>query len=248
MDFSADCRAAKLADIVFIIDESGSIGVPNFQLVRSFLYSLINSLEISSNRVRVGIVTYNTKPTAQVYLNTFKNKGDLLNFIKILPYRGGGTNTGAALNFTRENLFSMENGSRKDKGVQQVAVVITDGESQDNVSQAAADLRREGVTVYSVGVQNATEDELREIASYPPQKHVFIVDSFAKLKSLEQSLQKSLCFNIIRQAVSVSARRSGIKEGQQQRLLTTRTLKCLEFDKLELFSCLCFIHRLRSDR
>uniref|UniRef100_A0A3B5MZT1 VWFA domain-containing protein n=1 Tax=Xiphophorus couchianus TaxID=32473 RepID=A0A3B5MZT1_9TELE len=215
---TCDCRAAKLADIVFIVDESGSITVENFQLVRSFLYSIISGLEINPNRVRVGIVLYNEQPTAQVYLNTFKQKTELLNFIKILPYRGGGTSTGAALNFTQENVFITETGSRKDKGVEQVAVVITDGESQDNVSQAAAELRRAGVTIYSVGVQNANEDELRQIASHPPQKHVFIVDSFARLKSLEEYLQKTLCYNIIRQAVSVSARRSGIREGPQQRL------------------------------
>ncbi|XP_015247149.1 PREDICTED: collagen alpha-4(VI) chain-like [Cyprinodon variegatus] len=210
---SGDCKAAKLADIVFIIDESGSIGVQNFQLVRSFLYSIMNGLEISPSKVRVGIVMYNEKPTAQVYLNSFRTKDELLNFIKILPYRGGGTNTGAALNFTRENIFVTEKGSRKDKGVEQVAVVITDGDSQDAVSEEATELRRAGVTVYSVGVENANYEELMMMASYPPQKHVFIVDSFTKLKSLEQSLQKTLCYNIIRQAVSVGTRSSSIKEG-----------------------------------
>uniref|UniRef100_A0A3Q2TR49 Collagen type VI alpha 6 chain n=1 Tax=Fundulus heteroclitus TaxID=8078 RepID=A0A3Q2TR49_FUNHE len=220
---TGDCIGAKLADIVFIVDESGSIGVPNFQLVRSFLYSIVKGLEISPNRVQVGIMTYNQAPTAQVYLNSFKNKDELLSFIKILPYHGGGTNTGAALNFSRENIFIEEKGSRKDKGVMQLAVVITDGESQDNVSQAAADLRRHGVTVYSVGVQNANEDELTQMASYPPHNHVFIVDSFTKLKPLEQSLQKTLCYDILHQAVSVSLRRTGIKEG------------CVQTDEADIF-------------
>uniref|UniRef100_A0A665U204 VWFA domain-containing protein n=1 Tax=Echeneis naucrates TaxID=173247 RepID=A0A665U204_ECHNA len=208
-----DCKAAKLADIVFIVDESGSIGTSNFQLVRTFLYSIINGLEVSTTRVRVGIVTYNDRATAQVYLNSFSDKKELLNFIKILPYHGGGTRTGAALKFAQENVFIQSTGSRKDRGVQQVAVVITDGESQDNVSQPAAELRRAGVTVYSVGVKDAKEAQLVEMASYPSKKHVFIVDSFVKLKSLEQSLQKILCQNILRQAISVNTRRIGIKEG-----------------------------------
>ncbi|KAM4568099.1 collagen alpha-6(VI) chain [Fundulus diaphanus] len=220
---TGDCVGAKLADIVFIVDESGSIGVPNFQLVRSFLYSIVKGLDISPNRVQVGIMTYNQAPTAQVYLNSFKNKEELLSFIKILPYHGGGTNTGAALNFSRENIFIAEKGSRKDKGVMQLAVVITDGESQDNVSQAAAELRRHGVIVYSVGVQNANEDELRQMASYPPHKHVFIVDSFTKLKPLEQSLQKTLCYEILHQTVSLSLRRTGIKEG------------CVQTDEADIF-------------
>ncbi|CAJ1063129.1 collagen alpha-6(VI) chain isoform X2 [Xyrichtys novacula] len=220
---SGDCKAAKLADIVFIVDESGSIGTPNFQLVRAFLRSVVSGLEVSRSKVRVGIVTYNDRPTAQVYLDSFNDKTELLNFIKILPYHGGGTNTGAAVNFTRDHLFTKARGSRKDKGVQQVAVVITDGESQDDVSRAAADLRRAGVTVYAVGVQNANEAELKQIASYPTNKHVFIVDSFAKLKSLELLLQKSMCVNIIRQAVTAKTKKSNIKEG------------CLQTDEADIF-------------
>uniref|UniRef100_A0A3Q1FMU4 Collagen type VI alpha 6 chain n=1 Tax=Acanthochromis polyacanthus TaxID=80966 RepID=A0A3Q1FMU4_9TELE len=220
---SGDCKAAKFADIVFIVDESGSIGVANFQLVRAFLHSIVSRLEINQTRVRVGIVMYNDRPTAQVYLNTFNNKDELLKFIKILPYHGGGTNTGAALKFALESVFIKEQGSRKDKGIQQVAVVITDGESQDNVSQPATDLRRAGVTIYSVGVKDANKVQLVEMASHPPNKHVFIVDTFAKLKSMEQSLQKILCYNIIRQAVSVNTRRTGIKEG------------CVQTDEADIF-------------
>ncbi|XP_070768321.1 collagen alpha-6(VI) chain-like [Enoplosus armatus] len=220
---TGDCKAANVADIVFIVDESGSIGTPNFQLVRTFLHSIVSGLEVSPSRVRVGIVMYNDRPTAQVYLNTFNDKNELLKFIKILPYHGGGTNTGAAIKFTQENVFVKQRGSRKDKGVQQVAVVITDGESQDNVSTAAANLRRAGVTVYAVGVKDANKAQLTEVASYPTNKHTFVVDSFAKLKSLEQSLQKSLCHNIIRQAITINTRRTGIKEG------------CIQTDEADIF-------------
>lgn len=215
-----DCKAAKLADFVFIVDESGSIGSENFDLVRSFLLSIVSGFDVGDKRVRVGIVTYSDRATALVYLNSFNETDSLLNFIKILPYRGGGTNTGAALDFTRENIFTEDAGSRKDKGVQQVAVVITDGKSQDNVTEAAAALRRAGVTVYAVGVQSANEAELNQIASHPPNKHVFIVDTFDKLKGLKKNLQKTLCHNIIHQAVSVSTRRAGIKEGVDQHVLT----------------------------
>ncbi|XP_034057186.1 collagen alpha-6(VI) chain isoform X2 [Gymnodraco acuticeps] len=214
---TGDCKAAKLADIVFIVDGSGSIGTPNFQLMRSFLHSIVNGLEVSPSRVRVGIVMYNKVATAQVYLNTFNNKDELLKYIKILPYHGGGTNTGEALKFALEKVFIKQKGSRKDSGVQQVAVVITDGESQDNVSTPAADLRRAGVTVYAVGIKDANHAQLVEMASYPENKHKFIVDSFAKLKSLEQSLQKSLCQNILRSAISVSSRGNAIKEGCVQK-------------------------------
>ena len=201
-----------MADIVFIVDESGSIGTANFQMVRAFLHSIVSGLEISWAKLRVGIVTYSDRPLAQVYLDSFNDKTELLTFIDILPYHGGGTKTGAALNYARDNVFIKARGSRKEQGVQQVAVVITDGESQDDVNTAAANLQRAGVTVYAIGVKEASRDQLDQMASYPHNKHMFIVDNFEKLKGLALSLQKSLCHNIIQQAISVS-RRSRIKEG-----------------------------------
>uniref|UniRef100_A0A3Q1FF75 VWFA domain-containing protein n=1 Tax=Acanthochromis polyacanthus TaxID=80966 RepID=A0A3Q1FF75_9TELE len=181
---------SNVADIVFIVDESGSIKEANFQLMRTFLSSIISGLEVGLARVRLGIVTYNEMQTAQLYLNTFQTKTDILQLINFMPYSGGGTNTGAALDFTLKNIFNEKRGSRK--GVQKVAVVVTDGKSQDSVVVPAATLRRAGVTVYAVGIKDANEAELREMATSPPEKHVFIVDSFTQLKSLEQTLQKSI--------------------------------------------------------
>lgn len=70
--------------------------------------------------------------------------------------------------------------------------------------------------VGGIGGEGDEEDQLKEMASYPPNKYTFVVDSFTKLKPLEQSLQKALCHNIIRQAISVNTRRTGIKEGLNQ--------------------------------
>ncbi|KAM7421652.1 hypothetical protein PAMA_015686 [Pampus argenteus] len=208
------CKEAKLADIVFIIDESGSIGTTNFQMIRTFLHSLVKGLEVNLNKVRVGMVMYSDTAKVQFYLDSFNDKNELLTFIKILPYRGGGTNTGAALNFTRQHVFTKEKGSRKDNHIQQVAVLITDGKSQDSVSTAAAALRRSGVTVYAIGVKDANEMELKKVAS--SNKHVFNVSNFEKLKTLELNLQQRICHNILHEAVTVTTRRSTIKEGCKQ--------------------------------
>lgn len=181
--------------------------------MRTFLYSLISGLQVSPNRVRVGIVVYHGEPKAEVFLNTFTDKSELLDFVRILPYYGGGTHTGAALDFTQQQVFVKERGSRKELGVQQVAVVITDGRSQDDVSTPAANLRRAGVTVYAVGVKDADKAQLHQLASYPTNKHMFLVNSFAKLKTLESSLQRIMCQNVIQQAFSVNTRRATLREG-----------------------------------
>lgn len=215
-----------MADIVFIVTEATSVGNTNYHLIRKFLHSVVGSLDIGPNRVRVGIVTYGDKATAQIYLDTFTAQDDILQFVETMSYNGGDRNTGAALKFTRENLFVNQRGRRK--GVQQVAMVITDGPSQDNVSEEATALRRAGVTVYAVGIANASESELLEMVSHPPDRHVFNVESFSKLRPLQQTLQKIMCYNIIHQAIMVNTTNEDVKGGLNQcfcSLMTTESLK-----------------------
>lgn len=207
-----DCKGATVADIVFIVDESTSIGNKNFQLVRSFLNSIVSGLEVGLTNIRVGIATYNDTTTARAYLNTFHNKEEILRFIKNLPYNRGGTKTGAALDFARKEIFIEQKGRRK--GVQQVAVVITDGESQDDVTDQAKLLRRTGVTVFAVGIQNASKLGLDMMASHPPERHVFIVKNFTNLRPMQQLIRKMLCRNIIDSAIRPETDISDVKEGR----------------------------------
>nr|XP_055066680.1 collagen alpha-6(VI) chain [Misgurnus anguillicaudatus] len=197
LNVTGDCISAQVADIVFIVDESGSINTDNFELIRRFLHHIVSGLDVKPDSVRVGLVLYSDQPSGAFYLDSFVHKTDILKYINILPYRGGGTQTGAALKFAKENLFIPKRGSRKALGVKQIAIVITDGESQDNVSNPAADLRRWGATVYAIGVENANVKELKEIASYPDSQFVFNVESFQMLTSLEKNLRKSLCKTVV---------------------------------------------------
>lgn len=194
---------------MFIVDESGSIGEENFRLIRNFLRSVISSLETGPFKIRVGIVTYNNVSTAHISLNSFRDKADILQFISFLPYRQGDRHTGAALHFTLKNIFTEKKGSRED--FPKVAVVITNGKSQDNVEEPAIALRRAGVTVFAVGIKDANKAELLKMASYP--KFVFTVDSFIKLKPLKETLQATLCNTIFQIGVQDKESDAETKEG-----------------------------------
>ncbi|XP_072536172.1 collagen alpha-6(VI) chain [Salminus brasiliensis] len=209
---SGDCKLAQVVDIVFIVDTSDTINAQNFRLVRSFLYHMIKGLEMRNDSVRIGMVLYSDEPKAEFYLNTFENKPDILQYIQILPHRGGLANISKALKFAREKVFSKELGSRRTRGVQQIAVVITEGESQEDVTSEAAKLRRSGVKVYALGIQHKNGVQLRQIASYPPSKYVYSVDSFARLDEMETLLRKTLCNNVIRTTV-VKMDQFNIKQG-----------------------------------
>ncbi|NWY00126.1 CO6A6 protein, partial [Nothoprocta ornata] len=192
------CSSATIADIVFLVDESSKIGPKNFQLIRTFLLKVVNALDIGSSNVRVGLVTYSNEPRLEFTLDTFKNKLEILNYLKNLPYRGGQSYTGKAIEFLRKMVFTKDAGSREKQGVQQIAVVITDGQSLDNYIEPASKLRRRGVTVYAVGIQNTTESgKLNKIATYPPNKHVFNLKFFLQLSNIGWKIKKRLCNEIV---------------------------------------------------
>ncbi|XP_072532864.1 collagen alpha-6(VI) chain [Salminus brasiliensis] len=189
-----DCRSAEVGDVVFIVDKSGNMGPENFQLVRNFLQNTISGLDVGMDKVRVAIVDYSDEPRADVYLNTFSNKSNILQHVKTLSYGRGKTNTGEALKYAKDKVFTKERGSRSDEKVQQIAVVVTDGQSSDDFSVPAAELRRSGVNVFAVGIKNF--DGLKEIASHPHERFVFSVGNFTKLNALSGMLTKRICRDI----------------------------------------------------
>lgn len=185
-----------MADIVFLVDGSWSIGKENFQQMRDFLYTLINSFSVAPDQVRIGLAQFSTDPRTEFLLNTYQDKQEILAYIQKLPYKGGGTMTGLGLDFILKEQFTEQAGSRARQGVPQIAVVITDGQSQDDVEPHANDLRHRGIVLYAIGIKDADEKELRRIGNEPHDKHVYSVSDFSALQGISLNIVKVLCTTV----------------------------------------------------
>lgn len=189
-----DCAQGLAADIYFLVDSSWSMGEENFEHVRQFLYSMIQTLhQVGGGRFKFALVQYNSRPETEFQLNSYPTTQGVLAHIKAMSYRGGGTRTGLGLDFLIRTHLNTASGSRAGEGVAQVVVVLTDGRSQDDVTEPAQVLRLADVEVFAVGVQDAVDSELREMASQPHGTHVFSVDSFLGLRDIIQDLVVGLC-------------------------------------------------------
>ncbi|XP_053699895.1 collagen alpha-6(VI) chain-like isoform X1 [Synchiropus splendidus] len=198
------CGEATEADIVFVVDGSSSIGPNNFQEVRGFLQNLVNGLDIGPDKVRVGLVQYSNEPYQEFLLKDHMDNTSLLNAIDSFQYRGGGTETGKAINFTREMYFKEEAGSRASQRVPQIAVVITDGESIDDVVVPSKEMRDHGVIVFSIGVGDANQKQLSDIANQPSSRFSSYIDSFQSLKWLTDALLQTVCVSIKDQKLALA--------------------------------------------
>lgn len=194
--FLSVCTEEAIADIVFLVDGSWSIGAENFEQIRQFLFTLVSSFDVSPDHVRIGLVQYSNIAYTEFLLNTYKNNNDVLRTILKLPYRGGGTLTGRGLEIMLNEHFVERAGSRAAHKVPQIAVVITDGKSQDDVASHAENLRLKGIVLYAIGIKDADENELREIANTPHSQHVYSVSDFSALQGISQSIIQTLCTTV----------------------------------------------------
>uniref|UniRef100_A0A8C6Y067 VWFA domain-containing protein n=1 Tax=Naja naja TaxID=35670 RepID=A0A8C6Y067_NAJNA len=193
---SSVCREASVADIVFMVDGSWSIGPKNFRIIQDFLYTLVNSFDIGKDKIQVGMIQYSDDPRNEFLLNFFHQKKDILKKIQNLNYKGGGTKTGKSLRFMLDEQFSEMAGSRHSEGIPQIAVVITDGQSQDNFSGPAEEVKNAGIILYAIGIKDAILSELQEIASDPDEMHVYDVEDFAGLRDISQNILQVLCTTV----------------------------------------------------
>ena len=206
-----------LSDLVFLIDSSGSIcdddveairvgGCPNYRLLLGFVSEIIYKVTAdinNANHTRVGVVLFSNKAENIMYLNSYSDPAEVINQIGTLKYKGGNTNTSAALRLMRQQQFMEDHGDRL--GVKNIAIVITDGESnydpEDTIPEAEA-ARAAGIQVYVVGITNEVNvDELRMMSSEPQE--------------LNQNYYLSADFNSLSDIVDVLIGRSCPVEGME---------------------------------
>ncbi|PWA16437.1 hypothetical protein CCH79_00004628, partial [Gambusia affinis] len=188
------CSVSAIADLVFLVDGSWSVGRENFRHIRSFIGALAGAFDIGEDKTRVAVVQYSTDTRTEFPLTRYTRRGDLLQAINSLPYKGGNTMTGDAIDYLMKNIFTEAAGSRK--GFPKVAMIITDGKSQDPVEEHAEKLRNIGVEIFVLGIKGADEDELREIASTPHGKHVYNVPNFDLIQDVQKKIITEVCSGV----------------------------------------------------
>lgn len=188
MSFFKDVRNGAAADIIFLVDSSWSIGKEHFQLVREFLYDVIKSLAVGENDFRFALVKFNGNPHTEFLLNTYRSKQEVLSHISNLSYIEGSNQTGTGLEYVTQNHLTEAAGSRARDGVPQVIVVLTVGHSDHHLALPPAELKSADVNVFAIGVEDADEGALKEIASEPFNMHVFNLENFTSLHDIVGNL------------------------------------------------------------
>uniref|UniRef100_K1PKC1 Collagen alpha-6(VI) chain n=1 Tax=Magallana gigas TaxID=29159 RepID=K1PKC1_MAGGI len=136
------CRKCgdKPADIVFVLDASGSEGVENFKKELNFTAEFIKGFQVGPQHVQFGLVTFSNYGRSEFYFNTYKDLQSILHKLETINYSGGSTHTESGLSSAKFHFYS-HHGARPN--AQKIAIVLTDGQSYSTsrTIQKANDLK-----------------------------------------------------------------------------------------------------------
>ncbi|XP_061689214.1 matrilin-4 isoform X2 [Syngnathoides biaculeatus] len=187
------CKTA-VVDLVLVIDGSKSVRPHNFELVKKFVNEVVDTLDVSERGTRVGLVQYSSRVRTEFTLDQFRSADDIKAAVTKMKYMEKGTMTGLALAHMLDKSFSEAEGARPPaRGIPRIGLVFTDGRSQDDISEYAKKAKQAGIVMYAVGVGKALEEELREIASDPPEKHFYYASDFSAIGAIALNLKLDVC-------------------------------------------------------
>ena len=177
-------------DLVILVDESGSVGYQNFEIVKDFIIHLTDCLKFSEERARVAVVTYSSGVTIDFQLNGYRNRNFTDIISNLLYHDGYTTYTHMGLDAAL-GVFESNSASHRSK-TKSVLLTITDGMSADRqlTLEAAEKIKNDPRNIQSIaiGVGGYNEEELQGIASSPEHIHRLTgFNDFAEIKSMIMS-------------------------------------------------------------
>uniref|UniRef100_A0A8D0GC18 Sushi, von Willebrand factor type A, EGF and pentraxin domain containing 1 n=1 Tax=Sphenodon punctatus TaxID=8508 RepID=A0A8D0GC18_SPHPU len=178
-------RSGRL-ELVFLVDESSSVGHGNFLSELRFVKKLLSDFPVVPSATRVAIVTFSSKSNVQPRVDyisqrrAHQHKCALLGReIPTIGYHSGGTYTKGAFQQAAQILrHSRENATK-------VIFLITDGYSNGGDPRpTASSLREFGVEIFTFGIWQGNIRELNDMASQPKDEHCYLLHSFAEFEAL----------------------------------------------------------------
>lgn len=138
----------------------------------NFITNIVNSFNIGTSNVQVGLVAYSANTGSRFFLNTNQDKTSLINNINSLQYIPGGfgaVDFAGGLREARVNQFTVSRG--KQLGVQDVLIILTNGESTVTNAAAVTELnliRAAGIKVFAVGLTSTANQQIVSSLVVPP--------------------------------------------------------------------------------
>ncbi|KAI0209287.1 hypothetical protein LSAT2_006009 [Lamellibrachia satsuma] len=181
------------AEVVFVVDCSIGVREVEHHAQMDFITTVIGSLPVGQQLVRVGYVPYNTDVLQSFGLGTFDDKNDAIVAIKFMESKVGVTRTDLALKTMRQMMQEAR------PRVAKTAILLTDGKTcrPGETAREARHARADDVVIVGVGESvsvgvgsNVDKAMLAELATSP--SHVFSVADYEAINEIKARVLRYL--------------------------------------------------------
>ncbi|KAM5197805.1 integrin alpha-D isoform 2-T2 [Hipposideros larvatus] len=183
-------------DIAFLMDGSGSIDPSDFKRMKDFVRAVMGQFE--GTNTLFSLMQYSNLLKTHFTFTKFQTSASPQSLVDSIIQLKGLTYTATGILTVVKELFHRTNGARK--SAKKILVVITDGQKYKDpleYTEVIPQAEEAGIIRYAIGVGGAFQEtsarqELDAIGSAPSQDHVFKVDNFEALGSIQKQLQEKI--------------------------------------------------------
>ncbi|XP_067654525.1 collagen alpha-1(XII) chain-like [Haliotis asinina] len=187
-----DCSLEE-KDLIFIIDDSGSISASDFLLVKEFVLNVTETFTISNVTVNVAVITFATFATVEFYLDDYSDdKAALTAAVMAIVQSNGATFTDEALALARTDVLDPARGDRAT--ADNVVILITDDISNDpERTRNESDMLRQFAEIFAVAIAVDDESEINYVGDDPDGEYVFSLSSYSELPGIVDDVGLVTC-------------------------------------------------------
>ena len=161
-----ECK--KQTDIVMAIPNSEDMTKNQFDAVKAFVDSVVDTLDITPLNVHLGVVTFSDTAVTELTIDQQYYGSEISDVVNGIQQNGSGSDVVAALQLARGSMFSIYGGVRQSVGKSMLLVVpqVPTGNSAQDIKRTAEELRSIGVRLVVVTV-GADASQFAGVSSRP---------------------------------------------------------------------------------
>ncbi|VDI50736.1 Hypothetical predicted protein, partial [Mytilus galloprovincialis] len=164
--YAGDICDVNPSDIIFVVDESGSVGNDNFRVTMEYLANAVNRLPIRYDLLRIGLALFSSSTRKSFELDDHSTKENVTDAILKTYFGRGLTDIDGALGYTCGDMFQLTKGDRP--YAQNILVLLTDGRSSSANNPGLQKCKSKNVTIIGIGIGSSVdEQQLKSLVSKP---------------------------------------------------------------------------------
>lgn len=224
------------ADIVFVLDGSGSVGSSGFKATKSFAYRLVERMNVGENATKLGLIRFASDSQVDKLMDMTFDKDGMLSAVDAMAWPMTRTATSKALLLALDVLRA---GGRKDVDKDKTIVfLVTDGtpNNEEATEAAAAQVRANArLVVVPIGTGMGGEglERMMSWATFPPEENCIQVAKYKQLPTKVSEFVADLCPDLVCNEDSTDAKMQDYIGCQTQ---TVSGMSCLPWEAVADFN------------